>query len=159
VPSGDIQADIAAVKQIMKDRQVLCKTGTCLDPNLYELDKAGVKTRLFSGGLNDMAPAVILGEAEMTILDVPDALVAMDKWPGKLKIIGPVSLLQEMAVAFPPSAVSLRDSFNTFFAQCCKDGTYAQLVQKYYPAVFGYYPDFFKKLNGDAGRIASAANP
>jgi ABC-type amino acid transport substrate-binding protein len=83
----------------------------------------------------------------MTILDVPDALIAMDKWPGKLKIIGPVSLPQTMAVAFPKEAVSLRDSFNRFFAQCCSDGTYIQLVKKYYPAVFRYYPEFFKAMN------------
>ena len=33
----------------------------------------------------------INGEAETTILDVPDALIALEKWPGKIKIIGPIS--------------------------------------------------------------------
>lgn len=155
VPSGDIHTDIAAVKQIMKNRQVLCKANTCLDPNLYELDEAGVNVKLFAGGLNELAPAVIVGESEMTILDVPDALVAMDKWPGKLKIIGPVSLQQEMAAAFPRETAGIRDSFNAFFARCCRDGTYIKLVEKYYPAIFRYYPEFFKALVSK--QVASAS--
>jgi ABC-type amino acid transport substrate-binding protein len=158
-PSGDIKTDIAAVKEAMKGRQVLCKVNTCLDPNLYALDKTGADIKLFAGGLNELAPAVILDEAEMTILDVPDALIALDKWPGKLKIIGPVSLEQSMAVAFPKEAAALRDSFNQFFAEYCKNGAYVALVQKYYPAVFRYYPEFFKTLERNSKNIAVNVKP
>ena len=27
---------------------------------------------------------------------------------------------------------------------CKQDGSYRRLVQKYYPAVFDYFPDFFR---------------
>ena len=80
------------------------------------------------------------------ILDVPDALVALNKWPRKIKIIGPVSGPQLMAVAFPREQTRLRDSFNAFFMECWKNGTYFQMVRKYYPAVFSYYPAFFSTI-------------
>jgi len=48
------------------------------------------------GKLNEIAAAMLNKEAEMTILNVPDALVALDKWKGKIKIIGPVSDKQGM---------------------------------------------------------------
>jgi hypothetical protein len=32
------------------------------------------------------APALLNKEADLTILYVPDALVALEKWPGKLNI-------------------------------------------------------------------------
>ena len=143
-PSGDILKDIAAVKVLVKGRSVLGVANTCLDPALYGLKKAGAEVRLFSGNLNELAPAVINREAEATILDVPDALIALDKWPGKIKVIGPISPRQVMGLAFAKTTPRLREAFNRFFEECKKDGTYPRLVKKYYPAVFSYYPEFFK---------------
>lgn len=143
-PSGDLQKDIAAVKATLHGRSVLGKVGTCLQPSLYGLKEAGAKVRLFNGKLNELAPAVINGEAETTILDVPDALIALEKWPGKIKVIGPISEPQVMGVGFRPDAPKLLAAFNRFLETCRKNGTYLRLVKKYYPNVFLYYPDFFK---------------
>ena len=87
---------------------------------------------------------MIGGKAEMTILDVPDALVALDKWPGKLKILGPISRKQEMAVAFPKSSQELREAFNAFLKQAQKDGSYRKVVKRYYPTAAAFFPEFFK---------------
>jgi len=57
--------------------------------------------------------------------------------------VGPVSLQQEMAYAFDKSALKLRAKFEKFFSACKADNTYRGLVNKYYPTVFSYYPDFF----------------
>lgn len=143
--TGNVKKDIALTREKLKGTTVLCKTGTCLDPALFDLDNAGAKARLFEGSLNDIAPAVILGKAGITLLDVPDALVALQKWPGKIKIIGPLTERQDMAVAFPKDAPKLVAEFNRFFARIKADGTYAKLVRKYYPGVFNYFPDFFSK--------------
>ena len=143
-PTRDIHKDIAAVKALLKGKKVLGVSHTCLDPSLYGLEEAGAKTKLFRRNLNELAPAVINREAEATILDVPDALIALEKWPGKIKVIGPISPMQEMGCAFAKTSLELRDSFNTFFEQRKKDRTYVRLVKKYYPAVFRYYPEFFK---------------
>ncbi|HKN18436.1 MAG TPA: transporter substrate-binding domain-containing protein, partial [Dissulfurispiraceae bacterium] len=113
-PTGDIDKDIAAVKKLLKDRTLLGKAKTCLDPSLYNIDITGAKVRLFNGTLNELAPAVINGESELTLLDIPDALVALQKWPGKIKVIGPISEKQFMGAAFSKDSPKLRAAFNKF---------------------------------------------
>ena len=155
-PSNNIQLDIAAVRNLLKNRVILGKSDTCTDPAIFKMNKflqallrrkiglAGAIPRLFAGTLNELAPAVINGEAEATILDVPDALVALERWPGQLKIIGPVSDSQEMGCGFAKDAPLLRAAFNAFFEMCKMDGTYNQLVKKYYPAAFLHFPGYFE---------------
>ena len=143
-PSGDMDTDISMVKALLRNREVMVKLNTCLAPGLYRLEETGAKFKFFKGNLNELAPAIINGEAETTLLDVPDALIALEKWPGQIKVIGPISPPQTMGYAFSKTSPELRDAFNRFFKQCRKDGTYLFLVKKYYPSVFMYYPDFFK---------------
>jgi ABC-type amino acid transport substrate-binding protein len=142
-PSKDIEQDIGQVKALLKGRKVLALKKTCLDPDLYNLYATGAEVICFNGNLNELAPAVLKGEAEMTILDVPDALVALEKWAGTLKVIGPISPRQTMAVAFPQAAPQLREAFNRFLAQSRKDGSYERIVKKYYPTAFASFPDYF----------------
>jgi len=143
-PSGDMDTDISMVKALLRNREVMTKLNTCLAPGLYRLEETSAKFKYFKGNLNELAPAIINGEAETTLLDVPDALIALEKWPGQIKVIGPISPPQTMGYAFSKTSPELRDAFNRFFKQCRKDGTYLFLVKKYYPSVFMYYPDFFK---------------
>lgn len=142
-PSGKIQQDIKTVKSMLKGRTMFGKNGTCLEPSLYNLEATGAIIKLFEGGVNDLAPAVIKGEAESTILDVPDALIALQKWPGQVKIIGPISMPQLMGVGFPKESKELQKEFNKFFSTLWENGTYRKMVAKYYPAVFRYYAAFF----------------
>ena len=144
-PSGDIHKDISAVKALLRGHSLLGKANACLDPALYNLGSTGAKIKIFPRGPNELAPAVINGEAEMTLLDVPDALIALEKWPGKIKVIGPISEMQVMAAAFAKDSPQLREAFNRFLEKCRQDGTYLRLVKKYCPVVFSYYPDFFKQ--------------
>lgn len=143
-PAGRVDADIDQVKSRLDGLSVLGMVNTCLDPKLYDLQKTGADVKLFSGALNELAPAVINREADATLLDVPDALIALEKWPGAVKIIGPISQQQEMAVAFAQNSPDLLAAFNEFLSICKADGTYVALVKKYYPAVFDYYSDFFQ---------------
>ena len=119
---------------------------TCLDPSLYRLEETGANVILFNGNLNELAPAVVNGDAEMTILDVPDALLALEKWPGKIKIIGPVSPPQTMAVGFRKSSPQVREAFNDYLAGVMQNRTYAKLIKKYYPTAPYFFPSFFKGL-------------
>jgi len=149
-PSGNIDTDIAATKALLANRQVLGKAKTCLDPSLYQLKETGAKILLFDGGLNELAPAVINGQSETSILDVPDALVALEKWPGQILVLGPVSPQQQMGTAFRPDNDGLLQEFNKFLEEINNNGIYNKLVKKYYPSVFDYYADFFqKKLTPD----------
>jgi ABC-type amino acid transport substrate-binding protein len=143
VPSGDIHKDIAMTKALVKGHSLLGKSGTCLDPSLYDMKKFGANVKLFNSELNNLAPAVINNEAEMTLLDVPDALVALEKWPGQIKVIGPLSEKQDMACAFRKSSPQLLQAFNEFLEKCKQDGTYLALIKKYYPMVLDYFPEFF----------------
>lgn len=143
-PSGDTDKDIAVVKTMIIGYSVLGVANTCLDPSLYGLKEMGAIIKLFDKNLNELAPAIIKEDAETSILDVPDALIALEKWPGKIKVIGPVSGMQKMGCGFRKTAPLLLDAFNRFFEECKNDGTYVRLVKKYYPNVFRYYPKFFK---------------
>ncbi|MGA7983222.1 MAG: transporter substrate-binding domain-containing protein [Chromatiaceae bacterium] len=143
--TGDAASDVVAVKSLLRGHQVLAMKNTCLDPGLYALDKTGVRVALYtrSTNLNEMVPAILQGSAEATLLDVPDALIALDKWPGRIKVIGPVSSPQLMGVGFPKSSPELRKAFDEFFERIWRDGTYRNLVKKYYPTVLLYFGDFF----------------
>lgn len=144
-PTGNIQKDIALAKALMKEKSVLSVKKTCLDPDLYNLAATGAQIICFAGQVNELAPALLNHDAEMTILDVPDALVALEKWPGKLKILGPVSERQIMAVAFPKDAPRLLAAYNQFFTKVKNDGTYLKLVKKYYPSAPYFFPEFFPR--------------
>jgi len=144
-PSGNLEADIIAVKKLMTGHSLFTKTKTCLDPALFDLSLYGVAGTEFKGSLNELAPAVINGESEMTLLDVPDTLVALKKWPGKLKVIGPVGPMQDMCVAFPKTSPELRAAFNVFLKKLKADGTYDRLVEKYYPYALQFFPQYFGK--------------
>ncbi|WP_320174760.1 transporter substrate-binding domain-containing protein [Maridesulfovibrio sp.] len=142
-PSGNVIKDIQTVKNMLKGKRVMGKEGTCLAPGLYGID-ANIATIInFPDSLNDIAPAIIKGEAEVALLDVPDSLVALNKWPGKIKIIGPVSPQQVMGAGFRKNSPELLKAFNDFYAKLRKSGEYNKLVMQYYPAVFSYYKNFF----------------
>lgn len=150
-PSGDIETDIQRVKKLLAGRSVLTMEGTCLDPSLYGLASTQAEIRFYtaSENLNEIAPAIINGAAEATLLDVPDALVALQAWPGDIKIIGPVSSSQFMGAAVAKSSPELLAAFNRFFQDLRTSGTYDELVKKYYPSVYLYLGDFFKSEKGE----------
>ena len=146
-PTGNITQDIASVKATLKGKRVLGLADSCLDPALYGLKETGADITLFSAdrNLDEMIPSVIARMADTTLMDVPVALVALEKWPGEIKVLGPVSPVQDMACAFPKTSPKLRRAFDEFFKQRKADGTYKALVRKYYPSVFSYYGKFFEK--------------
>jgi ABC-type amino acid transport substrate-binding protein len=143
-PSDNIAGDIEAVKRLTKNRTVMGVEKTCLDPSLYRIHEAGAKVKNFTGQIDDLASAAVQGEAETVIMEMPDAFLALRKYPGKIKIIGPLSPMQEMAAGFAKDAPQLLAEFNKFLTQCKKDGTYQQLVKKYYPSAITFYAAFFK---------------
>ena len=99
-----------------------------------------------STNLNDIVPALLKHESDMTLLDVPDVMVAMERWSGQVMVIGPISEEQRMAAAFRKDSPELRKAFNAFLAQIKQDGTYMKLVKKYFRAAPRYLPEFFKDL-------------
>ena len=145
VPSAVLNQDIQATKALMPKRTLLGKANTCLDPDLYDIKATGAKVALFKGTLNELAPAVISGESELTLLDVPDALVALQKWPGEIKVIGPVSERQAMAPAFRPADTDLREDFNAFYQQLKASGEFRRIALHYYPFVVDYFPDYLSQ--------------
>ena len=59
--------------------------------------------------LNEMVPALINRQADFTLLDVPDAILDLERWTGQIKVIGPISDHQDLAAAFPKASPQLRD--------------------------------------------------
>lgn len=143
-PTGNLNKDIQQVKSLLKGHTVLTMKDTCLDPKLYDLQATGAVIRYSTSKfLGDIAPEVVNGSAEITLLDIPDALIALQRWPGDIKVIGPVSLEQVMGVAVAKDSPELLREFNTFFEQIWEDGSYKRMVEKYYPSVFLYLSNFF----------------
>lgn len=148
-PSGSVIQDIMTVKALIKNHDILAMKQTCLDPNLYNLydTEANIILPITERKLNEMVPAILNNDAESTLLDVPDTLIALEKWPGQTKVIGPVSENQTMGVAFRKDSPELRKAFNQYLKNMQNSGGYNVLVNKYYPSVFNFYPDFFNFNN------------
>lgn len=146
IPGSDaLEADVKATKALIGSNSLLVMKGTCLDPANYGLEGVGLDLRAYtrSTNLNEMVPALLNGEAELTLLDVPDAILDLRKWAGRIKVIGPISDHQQLAAAFPREAPALRDAFNAYLRQLKADGRYDALVDKYYPGIRRYFPEFF----------------
>lgn len=146
IPGSDtLDADVRATKALIGTNSLLVMKGTCLDPANYGLEGVGLDLRAYtrSTNLNEMVPALLNGEAELTLLDVPDAILDLRKWAGRIKVIGPISDHQQLAAAFPREAPALRDAFDAYLRQLQADGRYDALVDKYYPGIRRYFPEFF----------------
>ncbi|MAD41394.1 MAG: ABC transporter substrate-binding protein [Arcobacter sp.] len=147
-PTSSINNDINLVKKSISSKTVLAMENTCLDPRLYKMkETTTAQFKLLdkeSTKFIDLIPAIINKYADATLLDVPDALIALEKWPGEIKIIGPISQKQEMAVGFRKNSPQLLIEFNKYLKIIREDGTYNNLVKKYYPDIFHFSADFFK---------------
>ncbi|HEY0234628.1 MAG TPA: transporter substrate-binding domain-containing protein [Afipia sp.] len=147
--SNDLAADIAKTRKIIGSKSVLVMERTCLDPTNYGLVNVGIDLKAYnkSANLNEMVPAMLNKEAELTLLDVPDAILDLRKWAGKIKILGPISEQQMLATAFPKDAPALRDEFNAYLNEIKASGVYDRLVDKYYPGIRRFFPEYFAKTN------------
>ncbi|CAK0747961.1 Amino acid ABC transporter substrate-binding protein, PAAT family [Gammaproteobacteria bacterium] len=145
--SDNLLQDIAETKSLIGHRSLLVMERTCVDPANYGLKAMGIDLKAYtkSTNLNEMVPALLNKEAELTLLDVPDAVLDLQKWAGRIKVLGPISEEQTLAAAFPKSATALRDAFNDYLRKVRADGTYDRLVRKYYPGIQQYFPNFFAK--------------
>ncbi|WP_373510687.1 transporter substrate-binding domain-containing protein [Thiocapsa sp.] len=143
--SDDLSRDILQTKAMIGAKSLLVMERTCLDPANYGLTGAGIDLKSYtrSSNLNEMVPALLNNEAELTLLDVPDAILDLKKWAGTIKVIGPISEHQNLAAAFPKDAPDLRDAFDDYLARLKADGTYDRLADKYYPGIRRYFPAFF----------------
>lgn len=144
---ASLAQDIDATKALIGNKSLLVMEKTCLDPANYGLKGKGIDLRAYtkSANLNEMVPALLHGDAEFTLLDVPDALLDLQKWAGKIKVLGPISEEQKLATAFRQSGPKLRDAFDDYLRKIKADGSYDALVDKYYPGIRKYLPDFFAK--------------
>ncbi len=145
----DLAADIANTRKAIGSRSVLVMERTCLDPTNYGLVNVGLDLKSYnkSANLNEMVPAMLNQEAELTLLDVPDAILDLRKWAGRIKILGPISGRQMLATAFPKDAPALRDEFNAYLRDIKASGVYDRLVDKYYPGIRRFFPEFFAKTD------------
>jgi ABC-type amino acid transport substrate-binding protein len=146
---ANLAADIANTRKAIGSRSVLVMERTCLDPTNYGLDNVGIDLKAYnkSANLNEMVPAMLNKEAELTLLDVPDAILDLRKWAGRIKILGPISGPQMLATAFPKDAPALRDQFNAYLRDIKASGVYDRLVDKYYPGIRRFFPEFFTKTD------------
>ena len=145
--SPSLDQDISETKAMIGKKSLLVMEQTCLDPANYGLKDKGIDLHAYTKNtnLNEMVPALLKGDADLTLLDVPDAMLDLQKWSGKIKVLGPISEDQRLAAAFRKSGPHLRDAFNEYLRKIKADGTYAGLVNKYYPSIHRYFPDFFAK--------------
>lgn len=145
--SKDLLKDIEETKSMIGKNSLLVMERTCLDPSNYGLKGVGLDLKAYTKNtnLNEMVPALLNKDAELTLLDVPDAILDLKKWAGQIKVIGPISEHQDLAAAFPKDAPELRQAFDEYLVKIRADGSYDKLVDKYYPGIRRYFPEFFAK--------------
>ncbi|MDD3473318.1 MAG: transporter substrate-binding domain-containing protein [Syntrophaceae bacterium] len=143
-PTSDPKKDVEATRDLLKGKEVLGIKNTCVDLDLYNLSDS---KPIYKEGitLNDLAAALIKGAAEISILDVPDSLVALSKFPGKIKILGSITGKQDMGFGFSKESPQLLASFNDFLAELRASGELSQLILKYYPGIDNYFPEVLNK--------------
>lgn len=148
-PGGSILEDIEQVKAQLNGHQVLAKKQSSIDPDLYNLRATGAKIILQSKDqkLENIAQSLFNNDTESTLMDVVDGLAALERWAGEIKAIGPISEQQKIAVAFPKSSPKLLAAFNAYLKRIRANGTYHNLVKKYYPEIFNFYPIYFTKTS------------
>ena len=148
VPSHEnLESEIVDTRNVLGRHSLLVMERTCLDPANYGLKGRGIDLRAYtrSTNLDEMVPALLRGDAEFTLLDVPDVVLDLQRWAGRIKVIGPISENQELAAAFPRDAPELRAAFDAYLRQIRADGNYDKLVNKYYPGIRRYFPEFFAR--------------
>lgn len=148
-PTGNLGEDIRLTRQLIGSHSLLVMERTCLDPANYDLKGAGIDLKSYtkSANLNEIVPAMLNGDAELALLDVPDAILDLKKWAGHIKVIGPISEEQTLATAFPLDSPRLRDEFNRYLRALKASGAYQELVDRHYPGIKRFFPDFFEAVN------------
>ena len=75
--SANLTIDILETRAKLGKKSLLVMERTCLDPANYGLKGKGIDLRTYSKStnLNEMVPALLKGDAEFTLLDVPDAIL------------------------------------------------------------------------------------
>lgn len=141
-PSGSLEEDIKQVKLQLLDRNLLTVKQTNLDAELYDLQSTGAKI-IFRNKFTRLIPSLLDNNAESTLMDVVDGLLALEKWAGEIKVVGPISEIQSMAVGFSKKSPKLRIAFNEYLDQIRTDGSYNELVEKYYPNFHQFAPNHF----------------
>jgi len=136
----DTNRDVEQTRLLLKGKEVLSIRNTCVDLALYDLNDA---RPLYKEGLslNDLAGVLIQGEAELSILDVPDSLVALRKFPGKIKILGAITGRQDMAFGISKESPELLASFNQFLEDLRESSQLRELIRAYYPGIEKYFPE------------------
>lgn len=144
---SSLAREIEATHKLIGRKSLLVMERTCLDPANYGLKGVGLDLRMHTAStdLHDMVPAMLRGEAELTLLDVPDVVLDLQRWAGRIKVLGPISEHQDLAAAFPRSSPALRDAFDAYFQGIRASGEYDRLVNKYYPGIRRYFPQFFAR--------------
>jgi len=146
-PGASLGAEIAKTRRVLGRNSLLVMERTCLDPANYDLKGKGIDLKAYTlnTNLDEMVPALLRGDAEFTLLDIPDAVIDLQRWAGRIKVIGPISEHQELAAAFPKDSPDLRAAFDAYLRQVRADGSYDRLVNKYYPGIRRYFPEFFAR--------------
>jgi len=143
LPTLDLKKDVEVTRDLLKGKDVLGIKNTCVDLDLYNLSDS---RPIYKEGvtLNDLAAALVKGAAEISILDVPDSLIALSKFPGKIKILGSITGKQDMGFGFSKESPNLLVSFNEFLGELKSSGELTKMILKYYPGVDRYFPEVMK---------------
>ncbi len=145
--TNDLKKDTVSTKSLIGKNSLLVMERTCLDPASYGLKNGGFELKPYtkSTNINEMVPALLDGKADLSLLDMPSLVLDLQKWSGKIKVLGPISEHQELAAAFPKDSPELRKAYNEYLSKIKSDGTYDKLVTKYYPGMQKIFPEFFAK--------------
>ena len=113
----------------LKDKPVGVQLGTTNDLTATEMfGDANVKRY----DTFDMAViALMQGDVDAVVIDLPSAVGFMDQYPGKLMVGTALTSGEALGMAFQPDS-ELRAAFNAALVRYKADGSYAKLYDKYF---------------------------
>lgn len=124
---------INGIDDLTPDMKVAAQTGTTGAAKVQELYEAGkIKEAVILDGLDTCMMQLINGDVSAVINDKPVTETYMKKQPDKIKMVGEALNAESYGFAVAKGNEELLEKINTGLANVIADGTYDELIEKWF---------------------------
>lgn len=146
IPTGNTLRDVELTYSKISNISIASIPNTMFDIFDYCLkDKCG-EIISFQGKVCELPFFMDINNIDAIMLTIQAAECILTKYPGKYKIIGPVSDQLTISAIFKASDKNLIKDFDRFMRMIKSSGEFIKLVRKYYPNMIDIYPRFFRGI-------------
>ncbi len=147
VPSGSMSKDIQNTITKIRGFSVLGIPGYYVSNSSLWLEEGHCVLVPFYGVFGELIPGLLKSKAQLAFVDMTGVILGTLRWPGKVKVVGPLSPPYYVSAFFRKSFPRLREAFNDYLRRIQENGKYMELIDRYFPSAKFYFPDFFKDFS------------